>query len=122
MASAFAQAVAEDATPVWDDSEKEVSALAYWATQESGLRLHVRGDGGRSRGLLQQAAPIGDADALTQARGWLRLLHAGAVSCPASPAAPLSGGCIQARKLADRRVKKAERLLEDFHALASMGD
>jgi hypothetical protein len=40
------------------------------------------------------------------------LLHEGARICPANPAAPLSGGCQAASRLAARRVTKALELLE----------
>jgi hypothetical protein len=86
--------------------------MAYYAIRESWLTHDAIGDGGRSFGVWQLRSASGRADLSTQAHAWLALLHEGARICPASPAAPLSGGCVAARSTADRRATKARSLLE----------
>jgi hypothetical protein len=87
----------------------EIIVLAIWAAVHPGAAR------------LPDAAPIAaaidaavsrDGEPPAQARAWLALLHEGARVCPASPAAPLSGGCVAARSTADRRATRARRLLE----------
>jgi hypothetical protein len=113
IASAIATVVSEDpAPPVFGSREEDAAVMAYYALRESWLRKGVIGDNGRSFGVWQEPASTGKADVLTQARAWVAVLREGARLCPASPAAPLSGGCVAARKLADRRVKRARALLE----------
>jgi hypothetical protein len=114
IADAIDAAVSSDAEPpVFGSREDDAAVMAYWALRESWLSADAVGDGGRSFGVWQQPAAVGRADLQTQARAWLGLLHAGARICPASPAAPLSGGCTAGRSLADRRAIKARRLLDE---------
>jgi hypothetical protein len=113
IADAIVIAVSQDtAPPVFGSREEDAAVMAYYALRESWLRKHVVGDGGRSFGVWQENSRTGRADVVTQARAWLVLLHEGARICPANPAAPLSGGCQAAGRLAARRVTKALELLE----------
>lgn len=113
IASAIVTVVSEDPKPpVFGSREEDAAVMAYWALRESWLRKGVVGDQGRSFGVWQEPASTGKADVLTQARAWVAVLREGARLCPESPAAPLSGGCVAARRLADRRVKRARALLE----------
>jgi len=112
IAAAIEKVVSEDPQPpVFGSREEDAAIMAYWALKESWLRKGVVGDGGRSFGVWQEPAITGKADVLTQARAWVAVLREGARLCPDSPAAPLSGGCVAARKVADRRVKRARALL-----------
>jgi hypothetical protein len=86
--------------------------MAYYALKESWLRKNAVGDGGRSFGVWQENANTGRRDVLTQARAWLYMLHEGARICPDNPAAPLSGGCRNAARIATVRVAKARQLLD----------
>jgi hypothetical protein len=121
IAAAIDTAVSQDAEPpVFGSREEDAAVMAYYAIRESWLSHDAVGDGGLSFGVWQMRSASGRADLSTQARAWLALLHAGARSCPASPAAPLSGGCVAARSTADRRATKARRLLES--AKKTLGD
>jgi len=111
IADAITTVVSQDDEPVFGTREDDAAVMAYYALRESWLRKGVIGDGGRSFGVWQQSSATGRGDVLTQARAWFRLLREGARICPASPAAPLSGGCNAARKVADRRVTRARELL-----------
>lgn len=112
IAQAIAETVAADADPVFGDRDLEAAVDAYYAFRESRLRRAPKpGDGGKSFGAWQEQSEAGRRDLRTQAAYWLELLHWGARACPASPAAPLSGGCLAARALADRRVDRATELL-----------
>jgi hypothetical protein len=114
IADAIDAAVSSDAEPpVFGTREEDAAVMAYWALRESWLTADAVGDGGRSFGVWQQPPSVGRADLRTQAHSWLGLLHEGARICPASPAAPLSGGCTAGRWLADRRATKARRLLDE---------
>ncbi len=113
IATAIATVVSEDPEPpVFGSREEDAAVMAYYALKESWLRKGVVGDNGRSFGVWQEPETTGKADVLTQARAWVAVLREGARLCPASPAAPLSGGCVAARKVADRRVKRARALLD----------
>jgi hypothetical protein len=113
IADAIVIAVSEDTKPpVFGSREEDAAVMAYYALRESWLRKHVVGDGGRSFGVWQESSRTGRADVVTQARAWLVLLHEGARICPTNPAAPLSGGCRAAARLAARRVTKALELFE----------
>jgi hypothetical protein len=113
IAAAIETAVSQDAQPpVFGSREEDAAVMAYYAIRESWLTHDAIGDGGRSFGVWQLRSASGRADLSTQAHAWLALLHEGARICPASPAAPLSGGCIAARSTADRRATKARSLLE----------
>jgi hypothetical protein len=103
---------ADTAPPVFGSREDDAAVMAYYALRESWLSKDAVGDGGKSFGVWQQPPAVGRADLLTQARAWLVVLHEGARICPASPAAPLSGGCINGRRVADRRASRARILLE----------
>jgi hypothetical protein len=112
IADAITTAVNEDRQPpVFGSREEDAAIMAYWALRESWLAKGAVGDHGRSFGVWQEPAITGRADVLTQARAWLVTLHEGQRICPASPAAPLSGGCNAARSLANRRVARARALL-----------
>ncbi|HEY3822351.1 MAG TPA: hypothetical protein VGL81_34535 [Polyangiaceae bacterium] len=113
IAAAIDTAVSEDSEPpVFGSREEDAAVMAYYAIRESWLTHDAVGDGGLSFGAWQIRSPSGRADIGTQARYWLSLLHEGARICPASPAAPLSGGCVEARSTADGRARRARRLLE----------
>ena len=91
--------------------EKTIAAMAYYSGAESNNHIDAYSNlDAPAWGFLQQQSGLGKGDALTQARGWLRLLAFGSRICPASPAAPLSGGCRRAYRLADRRTHTAWRL------------
>lgn len=96
--------------------EKTIAVMAYYSGAESGNSLTAESIyEAAAHGAWQQYSGSGRGDALTQARAWLRLLALGARICPTSPAAPLSGGCHRAYKLADRRSRIAWRLADlDF--------
>jgi hypothetical protein len=112
IARAWAQAVGEDRrAPVFGSRDEDLAVGAYYALRESWLTAHAVGDGGKSHGAWQEQSDAGRRDLLTQARAWLELLHEGARTCPAAPTAPLSGGCVAARKMAERRVLRALSLL-----------
>lgn len=113
IADAIENVVTHDEDPpVFGSREDDAAVMAYYAFKESGLRKRAVGDGGRSFGVWQESTSSGRGDVLTQAKAWFRMLREGLRICPASPAAPLSGGCTAARKLADRRVARARALLE----------
>jgi hypothetical protein len=113
IAAAIEAAVTDDAEPpVFGSRDEDAAVMAYYALRESWLSHDAIGDGGRSFGVWQLRSASGRADLGTQARAWLSLLHEGARICPASPAAPLSGGCVAARSTADRRATRAHLLLE----------
>jgi hypothetical protein len=113
IAAAIETAVSQDAEPpVFGSREEDAAVMAYYAIRESWLTHDAIGDGGRSFGVWQLRSASGRADLSTQAHAWLALLHEGARICPASPAAPLSGGCVAARSTADRRAVRARSLLE----------
>lgn len=113
IAAAIALVVLEDGAeaPVYGSHAEDAAVMAVYALRESWLRDGLAGDDGRSWGVWQQPAYVGKADIVTQARAWLQTLHYAAEICPESPAAPQSGGCQQARRVADRRVRKARELL-----------
>jgi hypothetical protein len=104
--------------PVFGSREKDAAVMAYYALRESWLVRGAVGDGGKSFGYWQQEEAHGRGPAERQGRYWLALLREGERSCPASPAAPLSGGCKvrEARALADHRVKKALEVLDQVLA------
>jgi hypothetical protein len=113
IATAIETVITQDSQPpVFGSREEDAAVMAYYALRESWLRKHAVGDGGRSFGVWQENEKTGRADVLTQARAWLYMLHAGARICPDNPAAPLSGGCKAASRMAARRVAKARELLE----------
>ena len=110
IADAIAWAVAFDPAPV-GGGELEAAAMGYWAFAESSLVRRAVGDAGASWGVWQEPRAVGSGPLDEQARYWLRLLHAGELSCPESPAAPLSGGCVAARRVADRRMARVREIL-----------
>jgi len=115
IAQAIAEVVAADESPVFGDRDFEAAVDAYYAFRESWLqRAPKPGDHGKSFGVWQEPAFVGRKDIRTQAVYWLRLLHEGARLCPESPAAPLSGGCVNARSVADQRVRRAGELLDSI--------
>ena len=103
-----------DSNLAYASDEEEVSVAARWAVEESWLRPRAVGDSGVAHGIFQLHSAAGKGTLEQQTQGWLALLHEGARICPESPAAPLSGGCVRARKLADRRTKAALRVLHQF--------
>lgn len=121
ISAAIAEAVVEDGgnAPVYSSHAHDAALMAYWAARESTLNLHAVNDGHRSWGAWQEDARTGRADALTQARAWLWMLHAGARMCPEHPATVAWGAC-HARdvltgqdvaKLAAQRETRARELL-----------
>jgi hypothetical protein len=115
VADAIATAVMFDAAVVVDD-EHETALAARYAVEESWLKPRAVGDGGDAHGIFQLHSPVGRGSLQEQTAGWLVLLHDGARTCPAHPAAPLSGGCDRAWKLADRRTRAANEVLDHFEA------
>lgn len=119
IAGALSQAVLDDAEapPVLGSHVEDLAAMAEWTRLESGVHADPRpfswdARAGVSCGILQERCEYVRAHGLVdQAREWLRLAHRGAVLCPESPLAPLSGGCRGARKLADGRVERERELL-----------
>jgi hypothetical protein len=118
LASAIAWAGITDANPVYKDAEHEAAVAARYAVEESWLNLKAIGDSGAAHGAFQLHSSAGRGDAAAQVAGWLALLHEGALRCPASPAAPLSGGCRRAYKLANRRVAAAFAVLDSLRDAA----
>jgi hypothetical protein len=114
LASAIADAALFDPDPVFGDAEHEAAVAAAYAVRESWLVSNAVGDSGAAHGFFQLHSNAGRGTPTEQTAGWLHLLHDGAVICTASPAAPLSGGCNSARKLANRRVKAAFEALDSF--------
>lgn len=114
IANAISYAVEHDASHVWGHDE-DAAVLAAYALAESWLNPGAVGDGGRSWGVWQQRRAVGGADVQTQAVGALRHMHEGQAVCPESPAAPFSGGCVEARTVADRRVRRALGILSRLH-------
>jgi hypothetical protein len=119
IADAIANAVMADPNPIGSEDE-EAALAARWAVEESWLRPRVVGDGGQAHGLFQLHRAAGLGSIGTQTQAWLAMLHDGSKVCPESPAAPLSGGCVQARKLADRRTRAALGVLHQFLASSSL--
>lgn len=120
LATGIALAVDADPSPVWEDGDLEAAVSGVYAWHESRVRLAPtpwrdprtgRVVDSEARGAFQLHSEDGDGDAFTQASAWLALLHDGALRCPSSPAAPLSGSCLLARRLADRRVRMARQIL-----------
>lgn len=121
LATAIALAVDGDTSPVWGDAELEAAVAAVFCWHESRVRIHpvqwrdpktgILTDS-HAHGAFQLRSEAGNGDALTQAVAWIDLLKLGAEKCPDSPAAPLSGSCLLAKRLADRRVETAVRLLK----------
>jgi hypothetical protein len=111
IADTIALTVEQDRDPVFGDQDFEAAVMAYWALRESSLLRRAVGDNGQSWGVWQEPREVGSRDLETQARFWLRRLHMGALECPESPAAPLSGGCRAARQLADRRIERVREIL-----------
>ena len=118
IASAIATAVLADPSSVFQTAEQDAAVAAEYAFAESNLRPKAVGDSGKAHGVWQLHTRAGDGPFSQQIEAWLYLLRAGKVICPASPAAPLSGGCNRARKLADRRVRSAFKRLEAFERLS----
>lgn len=120
LSSGIALTVDADPDPVWGDGDLEAAVAGVYAWHESRVRLSPapwrdprtgRIVDSEARGAFQLHSEAGSGDALTQASAWLELLHDGARRCPSSPAAPLSGSCLLARRLADRRVRTAHQIL-----------
>lgn len=97
--------------------EHEAALLVVFAKHESGFLERPRptswdARAGLANGPWQLHGAAGRAPLATQARAWLYLLHEGARVCPEAPAAPLSGGCLAGRRIADAREVEARALLE----------
>lgn len=91
--------------PVFGSPEADAEVLGYTAWKESGMRLHAIGDHGRSFGAFQLQSEAGKGDPLTQAKGALGAFRKARDLCPESPMrAYMSGGCVNARRLAARRM------------------
>lgn len=112
IADAIVWAVERDPVHVWGEHE-DAAILAEWAKEESGVQLHPRpysqdAVSGVSCGPWQQGCIRASARTARELAAMeLADLHEGQRICPWNPAAPLSGGCSQARGLADRRVLAA---------------
>lgn len=113
IANAISVIVEQDAdkAPVYGSHAEDAAIMAYWAYRESTLNTRAVGDGGVAHGVWQLHSACGNASVLQQARCWMSMLREGKRICPDAPAAPLSGGCRQARKLVDRRVPFVRYLL-----------
>lgn len=118
IATAIAQVVAADGSraPVMSSHAEDAALMAVYAARESMLddcAVHapISDWDHPSYGVWQEGPQWRGKPISAQARAWMYLLREGARICPESPAAPLSGGCTQARKLADRRVREARELL-----------
>ena len=118
IAAAIERAVSGDTLPpVFGSREADARVMARYAYDESRVQIHpphwldpVTGLPVDSRAFGPWQSHVPESTPLdVQARRWLAALHEGARICPASPAAPLSGGCARARRLADRRVAAALR-------------
>ncbi len=117
IAEAIATSVLEQDAPTLESLDADAAVLAVFARGESGLRRAPRPESWDavahvSCGVWQQRCAWLAPSILGQARAEIELLRRGAVLCPESPAAPLSGGCHGAgRRLADGRVTRARALL-----------
>jgi hypothetical protein len=119
LADVAALVVLEDAdnAPVFGSHAEDLAVEAVYLAEESGAHLRPRpmswdAIAGVSCGAWQ--APcfvVRSHDLLYQGRYWLMLLRRGQIVCPASPLAPVMGGCTAARRSADRRVALARSLL-----------
>jgi hypothetical protein len=122
IADAIATAVAGDADPLYGSANVEAAVMAQWAWHESRLSTHPKAfswdaHAGVSCGAFQERCATLPPTLLGQAVAWLALAHDGARTCPASPLAPLSGGCGgMARRLADRRVAEVLRIVRAIEA------
>jgi hypothetical protein len=117
MAANAAALAAEADRPVLGSIVEDAAALMVWEQRESGFSPTPRAyswdaKAGKSLGVLQQRPGVGDAALEVQVTAWLGLLREGAKTCPESAAAPLSGSCVGARKLADRRMAYAATLVQ----------
>lgn len=111
IANAIVDAVTIDHENAVFGPEKTIAVMAYYSGAESGNVLSAESNlEAPAHGAWQMYSGSGRGDALTQARAWLRLARLGSEICPASPLAPLSGGCRRAYRLADRRTRIAWRL------------
>jgi hypothetical protein len=118
IAGAIAQAVVDDGkrAPVFSSHAEDAALAAVYAAHESSLNAHAWHESDNDEdhpsvgpwqlGVEWQGRPL-----FAQARVWLYMLHEGRRICSESPAAPLSGGCKRARRLADRRHAEATSLL-----------
>ena len=107
---------------------EDAALLTTWALYESGVQVEPRGQSpdarkGVSCGPWQEPCAFVKNHTLTQqAVYWLGLKRQGETLCPASPLAPLSGGCKQARYLADTRYASAmQALAKTQEQLAKVG-
>jgi hypothetical protein len=117
MEANAAALAAEADRPVLGSIVEDAAALMVWEERESGFSPMPRAyswdaKAGKSLGLLQQRPGVGDAAFEVQVTAWLGLLREGVKACPESPAAPLSGSCVGARRLADRRMAYAQTLVQ----------
>jgi hypothetical protein len=118
LATAIASTIESDPLPpVFGTKERDAAMMALYAWHESNFAAHPTpqswdAKAGKSCGYWQQAClGAGTLDVIGQARMWLWQLHEGAKICPDSPAAPLSGGCSRARRVADARTARVDALL-----------
>lgn len=122
VAEGLVDAVLErsEKAPALGSHDEDLAAGAYWAWFESRGRLKPGHWVDPRTGKQVDRKAFGpwqthhlgpDATAKAYARDFLWQLREGAKICPVSPAAPLSGSCHLARRLADRRLKKARELL-----------
>jgi hypothetical protein len=106
---AHACVVSAPRQPVLGNRETDIAACVVWAWHESRNR-DILGDSGKAHGPWQ-LWNCRKADIDGQAACWYNQLIDGAKTCPDSPAAPLSGSCLLAKRLANRRVHQAQKLL-----------
>ena len=117
MTANAAALAAEADRPVLGSIVEDAAALMVWEERESGFSPTPKAyswdaKAGKSLGILQQRPGVGDASLQVQVSAWLDLLREGTKTCPESPAAPLSGSCIGARRLADRRMAYVKVLVQ----------
>jgi hypothetical protein len=111
------RAGALDAIEFATKDPREAVLMLVVAKAESDVQEHPRPQSwdaraGKANGLWQLWGPDGLKSPREQAVAWLALYHDGVRVCPASPLAPLSGGCLvpAARRLGERRERQAEQL------------
>ena len=119
VSRAIAGAISEDLAnpPVLGSHLEDAVAMAEWAFLESGVDENPVPRSWDAKdlvscGIWQEPCTFVRASSVrAQARYWLRLAHEGSRNCPESPLAPLSGGCNNARTMADHRVARSRHLV-----------
>jgi len=113
---AVVDAIAAEATadPVAGDQMHTAALLLVVAFRESGYRVNVQGDGGKSCGLYQTPCPRTPHDAPGQTHLALALLRQSFAACPDFPLAPYASGSCSSpagRRISSARIAAARALL-----------